>query len=52
MLPWIYCVLCMRRFDNGITGGVTSMHPFLQKFFPDVYAHVQSAGGGGSAYCK
>ena len=42
----------LRSFDNGITGGVTSMHPFLQKFFPDVYAHVTSTiSDGSNAYC-
>lgn len=40
------------RFDNGITGGVTSMEPFLAKFFPDVYAHVQNPDDGSNAYCK
>ena len=29
------------------------MHPFLQKFFPDVYAHVTGpSDDGSSAYCK
>jgi hypothetical protein len=28
------------------------MGPFLQKFFPDVYAHVQSHDEGNNAYCK
>ena len=42
----------MLQFDNGITGGVTSMPAFLQKFFPDVYHHTQNPGHGDSAYCK
>ncbi len=28
------------------------MGPFLAKFFPDVYAHVQSPDDGSNAYCK
>ncbi len=40
------------QFDNGITGGVTSMPAFLEKFFPNVYHHTQDAGHGDSAYCK
>ena len=40
------------QFDNGITGGVTSMPAFLEKFFPDVYHHTQHPGHGDSAYCK
>ncbi len=28
------------------------MEPFLEKFFPDVYAHVKSKDEGNNAYCK
>ncbi|KAK9919065.1 hypothetical protein WJX75_009114 [Coccomyxa subellipsoidea] len=59
-LTWVVVLTCIVAstggllfgFDNGITGGVTSMGPFLQKFFPDVYAHVQSHDEGNNAYCK
>lgn len=44
--------LCHFQFDNGITGGVTSMPAFLAKFFPDMYHHTQNPGHGDSAYCK
>jgi MFS transporter, SP family, sugar:H+ symporter len=27
----------MFGYDVGVSGGVTSMHPFLKKFFPAVY---------------
>ncbi|KAF8769015.1 hypothetical protein HU200_007018 [Digitaria exilis] len=41
-------------YDIGISGGVTSMDPFLRGFFPSVYQkQLQAeAGGGGSQYCK
>lgn len=37
-------------YDIGISGGVTSMAEFLQKFFPDVYLRQQNAAAG-SMYC-
>ncbi|KAK3439606.1 hypothetical protein EUGRSUZ_C04064 [Eucalyptus grandis] len=37
-------------YDIGISGGVTSMDGFLQKFFPDVYRSKQHAHE--SNYCK
>jgi hypothetical protein len=46
------CRETLLQFDNGITGGVTSMPAFLEKFFPDVYYHTQNPGHGDSAYCK
>ncbi|EPS73973.1 hypothetical protein M569_00781 [Genlisea aurea] len=39
-------------YDIGISGGVTSMDEFLQKFFPSVYAKEKDASGGRSQYCK
>ncbi|CAL5094433.1 unnamed protein product [Urochloa decumbens] len=38
-------------YDIGISGGVTSMDPFLKKFFPEVYRKKQMAQGT-SQYCK
>ncbi|CAL5224139.1 g6772 [Coccomyxa viridis] len=59
-LTWRVFIVCLFAcqggmlfgFDNGITGGVTSMPAFLAKFFPDVYHHTQNPGHGDSAYCK
>ncbi|KAG4907383.1 hypothetical protein AAZX31_20G093300 [Glycine max] len=39
-------------YDLGITGGVTSMEPFLIKFFPGVYKQMQDDVGHRSQYCK
>ncbi|WOL19260.1 hexose carrier protein HEX6-like [Canna indica] len=39
-------------YDLGVSGGVTSMEPFLRKFFPDVDAKKHSKGSSRSAYCK
>ncbi|KAF0912146.1 hypothetical protein E2562_013036 [Oryza meyeriana var. granulata] len=43
-------------YDIGVSGGVTSMDPFLSRFFPSVYrkqaAAAAAAGGGGNQYCK
>ncbi|KAL6839554.1 hypothetical protein ACP4OV_030824 [Aristida adscensionis] len=40
-------------YDVGISGGVTSMDTFLQRFFPSVYPkEQQTAARGGSQYCK
>ncbi|KAL5727065.1 Sugar transport protein mst3 [Ranunculus cassubicifolius] len=38
-------------YDLGISGGVTSMTPFLKKFFPDVY-RKQSGIQSSNQYCK
>ncbi|TVU50123.1 hypothetical protein EJB05_01480 [Eragrostis curvula] len=38
-------------YDIGISGGVTSMDPFLKKFFPEVYRKKQMAQGV-NQYCK
>ncbi|XP_050223323.1 hexose carrier protein HEX6-like [Mercurialis annua] len=38
-------------YDIGISGGVTSMEPFLKKFFPDVYAKMKEDSEV-SNYCK
>nr|CAD1825696.1 unnamed protein product [Ananas comosus var. bracteatus] len=37
-------------YDIGISGGVTSMDPFLEKFFPVVYRRKNS--GSQNNYCK
>ncbi|XP_039835122.1 sugar transport protein MST6-like isoform X2 [Panicum virgatum] len=39
-------------YDIGISGGVTSMDPFLVRFFPSVYLKQAAAADGGSQYCK
>ncbi|XP_047087107.1 sugar transport protein MST2-like [Lolium rigidum] len=40
-------------YDIGISGGVTSMDTFLEKFFPSVYHKEQMAHGSSSSqYCK
>ena len=39
-------------YDLGITGGVTSMEPFLIKFFPSVYRQMKDGLGKESTYCK
>ncbi|KAI9126279.1 hypothetical protein K1719_002700 [Acacia pycnantha] len=38
-------------YDLGITGGVTSMEPFLVKFFPSVYRKMKGISHE-STYCK
>lgn len=38
-------------YDIGISGGVTSMEPFLKKFFPEVY-HKMKEDSKISNYCK
>ncbi|XP_073048139.1 sugar carrier protein C-like [Primulina eburnea] len=38
-------------YDIGISGGVTSMDPFLEKFFPSVY-RKQKADDTTNQYCK
>ncbi|KAL2555975.1 Sugar transport protein 3 [Forsythia ovata] len=38
-------------YDIGISGGVTSMEPFLKKFFPEVY-HKMKEDSTTSNYCK
>ncbi|CAJ1948478.1 unnamed protein product [Sphenostylis stenocarpa] len=39
-------------YDLGITGGVTSMEPFLMKFFPSVYKQMKDESNHESQYCK
>ncbi|KAI3909623.1 hypothetical protein MKW98_014040 [Papaver atlanticum] len=39
-------------YDLGISGGVTSMDVFLQKFFPSVYKKMQDDTGRTNQYCK
>ncbi|KAK3124211.1 hypothetical protein QOZ80_7BG0583380 [Eleusine coracana subsp. coracana] len=38
-------------YDIGISGGVTSMDPFLEKFFPEVFRKKQTADKN-NQYCK
>lgn len=39
-------------YDLGITGGVTSMEPFLMKFFPSVYKEMKDESESKNQYCK
>ncbi|GAV73932.1 Sugar_tr domain-containing protein [Cephalotus follicularis] len=39
-------------YDLGISGGVTSMDPFLTKFFPSVYKTMNDETKHDSEYCK
>ncbi|XP_073009746.1 sugar transport protein MST8-like [Typha latifolia] len=39
-------------YDVGISGGVTSMDPFLMKFFPDVYRKEETSVVSSNQYCK
>ncbi|CAJ2655636.1 unnamed protein product [Trifolium pratense] len=39
-------------YDLGITGGVTSMEPFLVKFFPGVYKQMKNESADKNQYCK
>jgi len=39
-------------YDLGITGGVTSMEPFLMKFFPSVYKQMKDESENQNQYCK
>nr|GMC81647.1 hexose carrier protein HEX6-like [Ipomoea batatas] len=39
-------------YDIGISGGVTSMEPFLKRFFPDVYTKMKEDSAEVSNYCK
>ncbi|KAJ7942641.1 putative Sugar transporter [Quillaja saponaria] len=39
-------------YDLGITGGVTSMEPFLIKFFPKVHQQMKDDAGSSNQYCK
>ncbi|KAJ7973608.1 putative Sugar transporter [Quillaja saponaria] len=39
-------------YDLGISGGVTSMEPFLEKFFPSVYKKQIDASALENQYCK
>ncbi|KAL2922606.1 Sugar transport protein 13 [Bienertia sinuspersici] len=42
----------MFGYDVGISGGVTSMNPFLHKFFPAVYHKKNSPNPNQSNYCQ
>uniref|UniRef100_A0A0E0IGX7 Major facilitator superfamily (MFS) profile domain-containing protein n=1 Tax=Oryza nivara TaxID=4536 RepID=A0A0E0IGX7_ORYNI len=41
-------------YDIGVSGGVTSMDAFLERFFPEVYRRMHGGGGGErvSNYCR
>lgn len=39
-------------YDLGISGGVTSMAPFLKKFFPEIYRREELNVGSPNQYCK
>lgn len=39
-------------YDIGISGGVTSMDEFLEKFFPSVYLKQKDATGKEDQYCR
>ncbi|KAM0017314.1 putative MFS transporter superfamily [Helianthus debilis subsp. tardiflorus] len=39
-------------YDIGISGGVTSMAPFLKEFFPDVYKKQSEIKDSSNQYCK
>ncbi|KAK1440332.1 hypothetical protein QVD17_06157 [Tagetes erecta] len=39
-------------YDIGISGGVTSMAPFLKQFFPDVYKKQSQIIASSNQYCK
>ncbi|KAI3889711.1 hypothetical protein MKX03_007733 [Papaver bracteatum] len=39
-------------YDLGISGGVTSMDVFLEKFFPSVHKKMQDDTGRTNQYCK
>ncbi|XP_019191536.1 PREDICTED: hexose carrier protein HEX6-like isoform X1 [Ipomoea nil] len=39
-------------YDIGISGGVTSMEPFLKRFFHDVYTKMKEDSAEVSNYCK
>ncbi|KAJ0537537.1 putative major facilitator, sugar transporter, major facilitator superfamily [Helianthus annuus] len=39
-------------YDIGISGGVTSMTPFLKEFFPDVYKKQLEVKDSSNQYCK
>ncbi|XP_014519958.1 sugar transport protein 13 [Vigna radiata var. radiata] len=42
----------MFGYDVGVSGGVTSMPPFLKKFFPTVYKKTVQEKSTDSNYCK
>ncbi|KAK1295890.1 Sugar transport protein 10 [Acorus calamus] len=39
-------------YDIGISGGVTSMDAFLERFFPSVYARMKESSEHQNQYCK
>nr|KYP67254.1 Sugar transport protein 1 [Cajanus cajan] len=45
-------LLHLEGYDLGISGGVTSMDPFLKKFFPEVYEKEHNESPNQNQYCK
>ncbi|MED6128275.1 hypothetical protein PIB30_096108 [Stylosanthes scabra] len=39
-------------YDHGVSGGVTSMDPFLDRFFPSVYEKESTLKPNSNQYCK
>ncbi|KAL1317716.1 hypothetical protein HN51_069945 [Arachis hypogaea] len=39
-------------YDHGVSGGVTSMDPFLKRFFPSVYEKESTLKPSSNQYCK
>ncbi|KAI9126674.1 hypothetical protein K1719_002270 [Acacia pycnantha] len=39
-------------YDHGVSGGVTSMDSFLERFFPSVYAREANMKPSSNQYCK
>uniref|UniRef100_A0A0D3GLY8 Major facilitator superfamily (MFS) profile domain-containing protein n=1 Tax=Oryza barthii TaxID=65489 RepID=A0A0D3GLY8_9ORYZ len=39
-------------YDIGVSGGVTSMDAFLERFFPEVYRRMHGGGERVSNYCR
>ncbi|GMH21522.1 hypothetical protein Nepgr_023364 [Nepenthes gracilis] len=58
-VTWFVIILCMVAamggllfgYDLGVSGGVSSMEPFLKKFFPEVYKNLKEDTKI-SNYCK
>ncbi|GJU69915.1 sugar carrier protein C-like protein, partial [Tanacetum coccineum] len=59
-LTWFVIFTCamagcgglMFGYDIGISGGVTSMSPFLKEFFPKVYRKQSETQESSNQYCK
>ncbi|KAL8226907.1 hypothetical protein R6Q57_016739 [Mikania cordata] len=59
-LTWKVLITCLVAacgglifgYDIGISGGVTSMEPFLKQFFPQVYKNQSETKASSNQYCK